>query len=157
MTAYLYPLLIKQLLLTPLATRRNRRSSIATSTVTITGCCGIASAVWQRTESAAGADGRGDGLGQPPLSGMFLRDPDAGRGVADGERAPVAGTDRLYLNHARADVLFVHEDFLPLLESFRARLETVQRFVLLSDAVSPDCPPQFETDYETLLEGATRS
>lgn len=57
------------------------------------------------------------------------------------------------LNHARADVLLVHEDFLPLLESFRERLETVQRFVLLSDDASPSCPPPFVTDYESLLAG----
>lgn len=57
------------------------------------------------------------------------------------------------LNHARADVLLVHEDFLPLLESFRERLETVSRFVLLSDRASSDCQPPFATDYETLLAG----
>lgn len=57
------------------------------------------------------------------------------------------------LNHARADVLLVHEDFLPLLESFGDRLETVSRFVLLSDFPKPYCPPAFDTDYETLLAG----
>jgi len=57
------------------------------------------------------------------------------------------------LNHARADVLLVQEDFLPLLERFRAQLETVRRFVLLSDHAAPVCPPPFESDYETLLSG----
>jgi len=57
------------------------------------------------------------------------------------------------LNHARADVLLVHEDFLPLLASFGDRLETVSRFVLLSDSPEPYCPPAFDTDYETLLAG----
>jgi fatty-acyl-CoA synthase len=55
------------------------------------------------------------------------------------------------LNHARADVLLVHEDFLPLLDSFRDRLETVSRFVLLSDAAEPVCPLPFASDYESLL------
>jgi fatty-acyl-CoA synthase len=55
------------------------------------------------------------------------------------------------LNHARADVLLVHEDFLPLLESFRDQLKTVQRFVLLSDAAVLDCPPLFDADYEAVL------
>ena len=57
------------------------------------------------------------------------------------------------LNHARADVLLVHEDFLPLLARFRAQLATVSRFVLLSDNKTPVCPIPFETDYETLLAG----
>ncbi len=57
------------------------------------------------------------------------------------------------INHARADFLLVHEDFLPLLESMRDRLETVKGFVLLSDQAMPDCPPSFLSDYETLLAG----
>ncbi len=57
------------------------------------------------------------------------------------------------LNHARADWLLVHEDFLPLLASIGDRLETVSRFVLLSDSAQPVCPPHFATDYETLLAG----
>ncbi len=61
------------------------------------------------------------------------------------------------LNHARADVLLVHEDFLPLLASIKDRLETVSRFVLLSDSAKPDCPPPFSVDYETLLSGGNAS
>ncbi len=57
------------------------------------------------------------------------------------------------LNHARADLLLVHEDFLPLLGEIRDRLETVRNFVLLSDKERPACPPFFLADYETLLEG----
>ncbi len=57
------------------------------------------------------------------------------------------------LNHARAEVLLVHEDFLPLLQSIGNSLKTVKRFVLLSDKVMPDCPPSFIADYETWLAG----
>ena len=57
------------------------------------------------------------------------------------------------LNHARADWLLVHEDFLPLLQSIGDSLETVEHFILLSDKVMPDCPPSFLADYETLLAG----
>lgn len=57
------------------------------------------------------------------------------------------------INHARADVLLVHEDFLPLLKSFCDRLETVRRFVLLSDDNQIACQQPFETDYERLLSG----
>lgn len=55
------------------------------------------------------------------------------------------------LNHARAEVLLVHEDFLQQLEDFRGRLKTVRRFVLLSDSSQPVCPAGFEGDYERLL------
>src|SRR5712691_7995112 len=37
------------------------------------------------------------------------------------------------INHARADVLLVHSDFLPLLDAIKENLETVKTFVLLSD------------------------
>ncbi len=57
------------------------------------------------------------------------------------------------LNHARADLLLVHEDFLPLLMGIRGELETVKSFVLMSEQANPDCPESFETDYETLLAG----
>lgn len=57
------------------------------------------------------------------------------------------------INHARAQVLLVHEDFLPLLASFRDRLTTVKRFVLLTDSDTPDISANFETDYEALLSG----
>jgi fatty-acyl-CoA synthase len=54
------------------------------------------------------------------------------------------------LNHARPRVLFVHEDFLPVLEQIRARLETVQRFVLLTDAETA-VPGGFAGEYEALV------
>ncbi len=57
------------------------------------------------------------------------------------------------LNHAHADLLLVHEDFLPLLESIGGSLETVKGFVLLSDRDKPDCPPSFLADYEAMLAG----
>jgi fatty-acyl-CoA synthase len=38
------------------------------------------------------------------------------------------------LNHAGADVLLVNAEFMPVLAEIRDKLETVQRFVLISDA-----------------------
>ncbi len=58
---------------------------------------------------------------------------------------------RYTINHARADVLLVHEDFLPVLATFKDKLDTVRRFVLLSDSASPAGDPLFDMDYETLL------
>ena len=37
------------------------------------------------------------------------------------------------LNHAGADVILCHTDFLPVLDSLKERLETVKTFVLLRD------------------------
>src|SRR5215472_3507878 len=37
------------------------------------------------------------------------------------------------LNHARADVILYHSDFMPVLDSLKEHLETVKSFVVLSD------------------------
>jgi fatty-acyl-CoA synthase len=55
------------------------------------------------------------------------------------------------LNHAHADVLLIHEDFLPLLASFRSQLTSIERFILLSDKAETVCPAPFASDYETML------
>ncbi len=58
------------------------------------------------------------------------------------------------LNHARADVILCHIDFLPVLDSLKERLETVKTFVLLSDgggAESPLSTIEVAAKYEELL------
>lgn len=56
------------------------------------------------------------------------------------------------LNHARADVLLVHRDFLPVLQQIRSQLTTVRRFVLVEDAESGALPDAgFAGEYEALL------
>ena len=59
------------------------------------------------------------------------------------------------LNHARADVVLCHNEFLPLLDAIKENLETVKTFVLLSDG---DAPAEqrhslvtFSAEYEDLL------
>lgn len=152
MTAYAYPLLIKQLLLTPLANAPGQEIVYRDQ-----------SRYDYRTLRAR--IGRlGSGLGVSPGQTVAVMDWDSHRYLECFFAIPMLGAVlqtvnvRLSpeqiaytLNHARADVLLVHEDFLPLLESFRARLETVRRFVLLSDAEVPECQAPFATDYETLL------
>lgn len=154
MSAYAYPLLIKQLLLTPLANAPEQEIVYRDL-----------SRYDYRTLCAR--IGRlGSSLGVRPGQTVAVMDYDSHRYLECFFAIPMLGAAlqtvnvRLSpeqiaytLNHARADVLLVHEDFLPLLESFRARLETVQRFVLLSDAAFPECPAPFATDYETLLAG----
>lgn len=154
MTAYAYPLLIKQLLLTPLANAPDQQIVYRDK-----------SRYDYRTLRAR--IGRlGSGLGTRPGQTVAVMDWDSHRYLECFFAIPMLGAVLLTanvrlspeqiaytLNHARADVLLVHEDFLPLLESFRDRLETVQRFILLSDAEFPECPPPFATDYEALLVG----
>ena len=56
------------------------------------------------------------------------------------------------LNHAGPKVLLVNAEFLPLLEEIRGRLETVKAFVLINDnATAPSSPVSFDTEYERLL------
>lgn len=155
MSAYAYPLLIKQLLHTPLANARHReivyRDLVRYDYLTL------------RARIACLGSGLAR-LGVLPGQTVAVMDWDSHRYLECFFAIPMLGAVlqtvnvRLSpeqiaytLNHARAEVLLVHEDFLPLLESLRGRLETVSRFVLLSDAASPVCPSGFSTDYEALL------
>jgi fatty-acyl-CoA synthase len=59
------------------------------------------------------------------------------------------------IEHAEDDVLLVHADFLPILETIRGRIDTVRAFVLLADDAAP-APPTvpFAGEYEALLAAA---
>lgn len=152
MTAYAYPLLIKQLLHTPLANAPDQqivyRDLIRYDYHTL----------------VSRINKLGSRLGVKPGQTVAVMDWDSHRYLECFFAIPMTGAvlqtvnvrlspDQIAytLNHARADVLLVHQEFLPLLQSFRAQLETVTRFVLMSDCAKVDCPPGFETDYETLL------
>lgn len=59
------------------------------------------------------------------------------------------------LNHARAAVIIVHADFLPLLAAIKDKLETVRRFVLIDEGGSTaDAGIAFAGTYEALLAAA---
>jgi fatty-acyl-CoA synthase len=152
MAAYFYPLLIKQLLHTPLANTPNQeivyRDLVRYDYRTL------------RDRIAR----LGSGLNILPGQTVAVMDWDSHRYLECFFAIPMTGAvlqtvnvrlspDQIAytLNHARADMLLVHEDFLPLLASFREQLETVTRFVLLSDSTSPVCHPPFTTDYESML------
>jgi len=56
------------------------------------------------------------------------------------------------INHAKADVLLVHSDFVPVLESIKDKLETVRKFVLIAERNQP--LPAFlapAVDYESIV------
>ncbi len=56
------------------------------------------------------------------------------------------------LNHARANVILCHTDFLPILDSIKDRLETANTFILLSDERERTQPSiAFAAEYGDLL------
>ena len=59
------------------------------------------------------------------------------------------------IGHAEDDVILVNADFLPLLEQIRGRLETVEKFILLTDGgEAPATTLPMAGEYEALLAGA---
>jgi fatty-acyl-CoA synthase len=137
-SAYPYPLLIKQLLLTPLATAPARE-------ITYQGRVRYDyRALNERIARLAnGLRGLGVASGQT----VAMMDWDSHRYLECFFAVPMMGAvlqtvyvrlnpeQILYtLNHARADVLLVNSVFFPILEQIAPRLETVRAFVFLSDA-----------------------
>jgi len=59
------------------------------------------------------------------------------------------------MNHAEDDLVLVHDDFLPLVEQVRDRLETVKGFIRLSDDQALDTALPVLGEYEQLLAGAS--
>ena len=59
------------------------------------------------------------------------------------------------MNHAEDDLVLVHDDFLPLVEQVRDRLETVKGFIRLSDDSAVDTALPVLGEYEQLLAGAS--
>lgn len=70
-------------------------------------------------------------------------------------------TQILYtMNHAQDKVVLIHEDFLPILNTIRDQLTTVENYILLSDKVYSGSlevavPVGFSGEYEALLEEAS--
>ncbi|BDG01954.1 fatty acid--CoA ligase [Anaeromyxobacter oryzae] len=59
------------------------------------------------------------------------------------------------IEHAGDDVLLVHSDFLPVLETIRGRIDTVRAFVVLTDDGAPGSHTvRFAGEYEALLAAA---
>ena len=61
------------------------------------------------------------------------------------------------INHSEDQLIFVHEDFLPLIYAIKDKLTTVKKFVIFSDKVYSDASYtptptfEFEGEYENLL------
>ena len=162
-SAYDYPLLIKHLLHTPLATTPEQeivyrdRSRYTYRT--------LRQRIGQLASSLAG-------LGLRPGDTVAVMDWDSHRYLECFFAIPMMGAvlqtvnirlspeQILYiLNHAEADFILCHTDFLPILDSIKDRLETVKIFVVLSDgdsdAQGPSPSIRFAAEYEELLAKGT--
>jgi len=61
------------------------------------------------------------------------------------------------IDHAEDDVILVHQDFLPILEAIKGRIDTVDHYVLLTDGDEPPVTQmQLAGEYEALLATAYR-
>jgi fatty-acyl-CoA synthase len=157
--AYGYPLLIKQLLHSALATAPDQEIVYAD----------------QRRHSYAEFDRRiqrlGNmlrGLGLQPGNTVAVMDWDSHRYLECFFAVPMLGcvlqtvNVRLSpeqiaytLNHAQADVLLVNSDFMPVLKQIRGELNTLTRCVLITDDGTPAPQgPGFAGEYEALLSQA---
>lgn len=158
-SAYNYPLLIKQLLHTPLAvapeqeityqgkirytyrTLRERIGRLAS---------GLASLGVEAGQTVAVMDWDShrylEAFFAVPMMGAILQT----------VNVRLNAEQILYtLNHAGADVLLVNREFFQLLAPIAARLESVRRFVLIDDEHGTvDGPVSFSAEYEALLAGA---
>ncbi len=158
-SAYQYPLLIKQLLLTPLATAPEQE-------ITYQG------RIRYNYRTLAKRIGRLanvlTGLGVESGQTMAMMDWDSHRYLECFFAVPMMGAilqtvnvrlspeQILYtLNHAQADVLLVNSEFFPILAQIAPQLETVKTFVLISDeAEAPAAPVEVAGEYEALLDAA---
>jgi fatty-acyl-CoA synthase len=159
-SAYSYPLLLKQLLHTPLAwspgqeivyrdlVRHDYRTFVAR--------------IGRLANGLAS-------LGVLPGSTVAVMDWDSHRYLECFFAIPMMGAvlhtvnvrlspeQLLYtIEHAEDEVILVNADFLPLLEAIKGRLGKVRSFVLISD--TPQAPPSalpFAAEYEQLLAGCS--
>jgi fatty-acyl-CoA synthase len=158
-SAYAYPLLIKQLLHTPLAIAPEReityRGQIRHDYRTFRERIGRLASVLS-------------GLGVEAGKTVAMMDWDSHRYLEAFFAVPMMGailqtvnvrlnTEQILytLNHAGADVLLVNREFFPQLSSIAGRLESVRCFVLIDDECGPpEGPVTFAGEYEALLAAA---
>ncbi|MCG2576964.1 fatty acid--CoA ligase [Dechloromonas sp. XY25] len=153
-SAYAYPLLIKQLLHTPLATSPEQEIVYADK-------CRYSYAELNRRIGRLG-----HALSALGIAGghtVAVMDWDSHRYLECFFAVPMLGAvlltvnvrlspeQILYtLNHAEADIVLVNRDFLGVLEQIRPELTTVRQFVLLTDDET-SLPAGFAGEYENLL------
>ncbi|MBP5997369.1 MAG: fatty acid--CoA ligase [Azonexus sp.] len=160
-SAYAYPLLIKQLLHTPMATAADQE--IVYRDAHRQTYRDLFARIGRLANTLAGLGvGRGDTVAMMDWDShryleCFFGVPMMGA-VLQTVNIRLSPEQILYtLNHAKADVVIVNAEFVPLLAIIKDQLETVKKFVLISDAggdmASFKIP--FAGEYEALLAQAS--
>ncbi len=153
-SAYAYPLLIKQLLHTPLATAPQQEIVYADKVRHTYQDLALRINRLGHVLSRLGVQG-GDTVAAMDWDShryleCFFGVPMLGA-VLQTVNVRLSPDQILYtLNHAQASVLLVNREFLPVLAQIRGELATVKRFVLLDDE-GGDLPEGFAGEYEALL------
>ncbi len=159
MSAYSYPLLIKNLLQAPVVDdpqqeivyRDQMRFSYAEFRQRV---CKLANALTE--------------IGVKPGDTVAVMDYDSHRYLECFYAVPMLGAvlhtvnvrlspeQILYtIDHAEDDYILINEEFLPILEQIKGRIDTVKGYVLLQDGrQQPETSLNFEGEYEALLDAA---
>ncbi len=60
------------------------------------------------------------------------------------------------MNHAEDDVVIIHTDFLPILETIKDKLTTVKKFIVVTDdGKVPETKIKFDFEYEQMLKASS--
>jgi len=158
-SAYAYPLLIKQLLATPLAV--NPDQEIIYRDQSRYSYRQFRQRLGQLANSLHSA-------GIAPGDTVAVMDWDSHRYLEAYFAVPMMGAvlmttnvrlspDQITytLNHSGAKALLIHADFLPVLQEIRPQLETVQTFILIADGAAIELPQGFAGEYEALSGAAS--
>ncbi|SDD92967.1 fatty-acyl-CoA synthase [Cupriavidus sp. YR651] len=158
-SAYAYPLLIKQLLHTPLAVNPEQEVVYREQ---------VRHCYWTMRHRIGQLASGLHSLGAEPGDTVAMMDWDSHRYLESYFGIPMMGAILMTvnvrlspeqiaytLNHARVKLLIVHVDFLPIVEAIRDQLESVERLVLIGEDTlsieSTPLPEGFVAEYEVLL------
>lgn len=157
MEPYNYPLLLKQLLSSPIAQRSRKEIVSGGHRFTYPDLVGRI----HRLGSALHRMGIGMG------GTVAVLDWDTHRYLESYFAVPMLGATLMTVNvrlspdqvayvidHSGAETLFVHNDFVPLIQQIRAQLPRVKRFVCLCDDGAPVAGLGWDAEYEALVAGA---
>jgi fatty-acyl-CoA synthase len=160
-SAYSYPLLIKNILLAPIAYNPDREIVYGKTRLTYR----------QFRERVARLATALRELGVKEGDTVAVMDWDSNRYLECYFAIPMIGAVLHTINirlpaeqlaytidHAEDRFILVNEDFLPLLEAIRGRLDTIKKFVLMKDSPSSADKPaniEFAAEYEAMLAAAT--
>lgn len=159
-SAYQYPLLIKQLLLTPLATAPDQeityQGRIRYNYRTLNERIGRLANMLATLGVEAGQTVAVMDWDSHRYLECFFGVPMMGA-ILQTVNVRLSPEQILYtLNHAGADVVLVNAEFFPILQHIAGQLQTVKTFILISDeAETPPAPVEFAGEYESLLAEAS--